>query len=142
MEGSVPESLGYEVVMPVAFDDAIAKTRDALKAEGFGVLTEIDLQAAFKEKIGKGFRRYTILGACNPPLAFAAVSADPRIGLLLPCNVTVEEGSGGSTIVRLIDPQSMLSAAPGGLSAELAIVADDAHERIERVTAVLQAVKA
>ena len=138
----MPESLGFHVEMPVSFDDAMAKTRDALKAEGFGVLTEIDLQAAFKEKLGKEFRRYTILGACNPPLAFAAVTADPQIGLLLPCNVTVEEGSGGSTIVRLVDPQSMLSAAPGGLSPELAKVADDAHQRIERVTTVLQAVKA
>ncbi|MGZ9005566.1 MAG: DUF302 domain-containing protein [Burkholderiales bacterium] len=128
--------------MPVAFDHAMATTRDALKAEGFGVLTEIDLQAAFREKLGKEFRRYTILGACNPPLAFAAVSADPQIGLLLPCNVIVEEGSGGSTVVRLVDPQSMLSAAPGGLSAQLAIIADDAHQRIERVTAVLRAVKA
>jgi uncharacterized protein (DUF302 family) len=128
--------------MPVAFDDAITRTRDALKAEGFGVLTEIDFQAAFKEKLGKEFRRYTILGACNPPLAFAAVSADPRIGLLLPCNVTVEDGAGGSTIVRLVDPRSMLSAAPGGLSPELATVADDAHQRIERVTAALRSVKA
>lgn len=142
MEGSVSESVGYEVVMPVAFDDAIAKTREALKTEGFGVLTEIDLQAAFKEKLGKEFRRYTILGACNPPLAFAAVSIDPQIGLLLPCNVTVEEGSGESTIVRLVNPRSMLSAAPGGLSDELAVVADDAHRRIERVTTVLRTVKA
>jgi uncharacterized protein (DUF302 family) len=128
--------------MPLAFDDAIARTREELKAEGFGVLTEIDLQAAFKEKLGKDFRRYTILGACNPPLAFAAVSADPRIGLLLPCNVTVEEEGAGSTIVRLVDPQSMLSAAPGGLSPALETVAADAQQRIERVTTALRAVTA
>lgn len=138
----MPESVGYEVVMPVGFDDAMARTRDALKAEGFGVLTEIDLQGAFREKLGKEFRRYTILGACNPPLAFAAVSVDPRIGLLLPCNVTVEESAGGATMVRLVNPKSLLSAAPGGLSPELAIVADDAQQRIERVTTVLESVKA
>lgn len=138
----MPESVGYEVVMPVGFDDAMARTRDALKAEGFGVLTEIDLQGAFREKLGKEFRRYTILGACNPPLAFEAVSADPRVGLLLPCNVTVEESAGGATMVRLVDPKSMLSAAPGGLSPELARVADDARQRIGRVTAALGTVKA
>ena len=137
----MPGSLGYEIVMPVGFDDAMAKTRDALKAEGFGVLTEIDLQGAFREKLGKEFRRYTILGACNPPLAFAAVSADPQIGLLLPCNVTVEESGAGATMVRLVDPRLMLSGAPGGLSPELAIIANDAHQRIGRVTAALGSVK-
>lgn len=138
----MPESVGYEVVMSVGFDDAMARTRDALKAEGFGILTEIDLQGAFREKLGKEFRRYTILGACNPPLAFEAMSADPRVGLLLPCNVTVEESAGGATTVRLLDPKSMLSAAPRGLSPELARVADDARQRIERVTAALGSVKA
>lgn len=133
------ESLGFEVSLPLAFDEAIGVTRDALKAEGFGVLTEIDLKAAFKEKLGRDFRQYTILGACNPPLAFAAVTADPAIGLLLPCNVTVEADAAGTSLVRLVDPEMMLAAAPGGLSPALKEVATDAHNRMERVVGALRA---
>lgn len=132
------ESLGFEVELPLPFAAAKSATRDALQAEGFGVLTEIDLQAAFKEKLGRDFRAYTILGACNPPLAFAAVSADPAIGLLLPCNVTVEEKDARHSIVRLIDPQTMLSSAPGGLAPELQAVADDASARMGRVVNMLR----
>jgi len=127
------ESLGFEVELPLAFAAAKEATREALKAEGFGVLTEIDLQAAFKEKLGREFRPYVILGACNPPLAFAAVTADPAIGLLLPCNVTVEAKDAGRSVVRLVDPQMMLASAPGGLAPELKRVADDASERMNRV---------
>ena len=133
------ESLGFEVSLPLAFDEAIGVTRDALKAEGFGVLTEIDLKAAFKEKLGRDFRQYTILGACNPPLAFAAVTADPAIGLLLPCNVTVEADAAGTSVVRLVDPEMMLAAAPGELSPALKEVATDAHNRMERVVNALRA---
>lgn len=134
------DKLGFEVVLPVAFAAAKDATRDALKAEGFGILTEIDLQAAFREKLGREFRPYTILGACNPPLAFAAVTADPAIGLLLPCNVTVEERDATHSVVRLVDPQAMLSAAPGGMAPELKAVADDAGERMARVLKVLHTV--
>lgn len=132
------DQLGYVVDVPLSFQAAIDATKVALKAEGFGVLTEIDLQAAFHEKLGKPFRPYTILGACNPPLAFAAVNADPSIGLLLPCNVTVEWLSDAQSRVRLIDPRSMLAAAPGGLSPALTDVATDAHARIERVVQALR----
>ena len=131
-------SLGFEVELPIGFAAAKEATRTALKAEGFGILTEIDLQAAFKEKLGRDFRPYVILGACNPPLAFDAVNADPAIGLLLPCNVTVEGQSETVSIVRLVDPQMMLSAAPGGLAPTLKTVASDATKRMERV---LQALK-
>lgn len=130
------EALGFEVDLPLAFDDAIKATRDALKAEGFGVLSEIDMQAAFKEKLGKDFRRYTILGACNPPLAFSAITDDPAIGLLLPCNVTVEAASDDRSHVRLSDPLVMLAAAPR-MSSALKKVAEDARARIERVVADL-----
>ncbi len=130
--------LGFEVSVPLAFEAAGDATRAALKAEGFGVLTEIDLQAAFKEKLGKDFRRYTILGACNPPLAFAAVSSDPNVGLLLPCNVTVEEAASGQSIVRLTDPLALLGSAPGALSPAIRDVANDAHARMSRVAAALQ----
>lgn len=131
------EQLGYVVEVPLPFQAAVDATKEALKAEGFGVLTEIDLQAAFHDKLGREFRPYTILGACNPPLAFAAVSADPAIGLLLPCNATVEWVSGAQSRVRLIDPRSMLAGAPGGLSPALIDVATDAHARIERVVQAL-----
>lgn len=132
------ESLGFEVDLPLAFDAAVGVTREALKAEGFGVLTEIDMQAAFKEKLGRDFRPYTILGACNPPLAFSALTADPAIGLLLPCNVTVEANGPDHSVVRLVDPQLMLSAAPGELSPALREVAADAHQRMERVVGTLR----
>ena len=134
----MPELLGFEVDLPLAFDAAIAETRTALKAEGFGVLTEIDMQDAFREKLGRDFRRYTILGACNPPLAFAALSAEPAIGLLLPCNVTVEENGPDRSIVRLADPQLILSSAPGKLSPALEEIAADAHARMERVAGDLE----
>ncbi len=135
------QSLGAEVELPMAFAAAKDATRDALKAEGFGILTEIDLQAAFKEKLGRDFRPYVILGACNPPLAFAAVTADPAIGLLLPCNVTVEARDETHTVVRLVDPQMMLASAAGGLAPELKQVADDASARMQRVLAVLREAK-
>lgn len=132
------EPLGLEVSLPLPFDSAITTTRDALKTEGFGILTEIDLRAAFKEKLGRDFRPYVILGACNPPLAFAAVTADPAVGLLLPCNVTVEQQSDSVSLVRLTDPEALLGAAPGGLSTALKEVAADARRRMERVAASLR----
>ena len=135
------ESLGAEVLLPLPFAAAKNATRDALKAEGFGILTEIDLQAAFKEKLGRDFRPYVILGACNPPLAFAAVTADPAIGLLLPCNVTVEERDATHSVVRLIDQQMMLASSAGGLAPELKQVADDASARMNRAIAVLRTTK-
>jgi uncharacterized protein (DUF302 family) len=134
------QQLGYEVDLPLAFQAAVGIAKIALKAEGFGVLTEIDLQAAFRDKLSQDFHPYTILGACNPPLAFAALSADPAIGLLLPCNVTVEMLDVAHSRVRLVDPRAMLSAAPGGLSSALTDVAADAHARIERVVSALREV--
>jgi uncharacterized protein (DUF302 family) len=129
--------LGMEVKLDVPFDVALARTRDALKTEGFGVLTEIDLQAAFKEKLGRAFRPYVILGACNPPLAHTAVSADPEVGLLLPCNVTVEADSNGGSVVRLVDPERLLTAAALNGSVVAGGVAKDAGERLRRVAEAL-----
>ena len=135
------QSLGAEVELEMSFAEAKNATRDALKTEGFGILTEIDLQAAFKEKLGRDFREYVILGACNPPLAFAAVTADPAIGLLLPCNVTVEARDATHSVVRLVDPQMMLASSPAALAPELKQVADDASARMERVVAALRRTK-
>ncbi|MGE0351770.1 MAG: DUF302 domain-containing protein [Gemmatimonadales bacterium] len=127
---------GFEVRLKEPFDAAVDRTRDALKAEGFGILTEIDLKAAFREKLGREFRPYIILGACNPPLAFSAVTADPSVGLLLPCNVTVEAAADGNgTTVRLTDPEAMLAGHQTG--AEVRKVAEDARARILRVRKTL-----
>jgi len=142
MSQTSPPQLGFEVRVPLGFAPAVAAVRDALKAEGFGVLTEIDMTAAFREKLGKDFRPYTILGACNPPLAYAALSADPAVGLLLPCNVTVEAVDEEHSLVRLTDPQVMLAMAPGELAATVREVARDASARILRVTDSLRALKA
>jgi uncharacterized protein (DUF302 family) len=135
----VAQALGFEVELPMAIAEAIARVKDVLKQEGFGVLTEIDLQAAFKEKLGKEFRPYVILGACNPPLAFAAVTADPSIGLLLPCNVTVESLGDGRSLVRLTDPEVLLGGVAAGLAPHLGEVAKDARARMVRATEALTA---
>ena len=126
-----------EIELPLAFSDAVGRVKDALKQEGFGILTEIDLQAAFREKLGREFRPYTILGACNPPLAFSAITADPAVGLLLPCNVTLESIDERRTMVRLTNPDALLATASLEASPELANVARDAGERMKRVTDIL-----
>jgi uncharacterized protein (DUF302 family) len=132
--------LGMEVKLDLPFDVALVRTREALKTEGFGVLTEVDLQAAFKEKLGRAFRPYVILGACNPPLAHTAVSADPEVGLLLPCNVTVEADPEGGSVVRLVDPERLLTTAALDGSAVVGGVAKDAGERLRRVAGALSLV--
>jgi len=132
------KALGFEVELPMTIDRALVRVKDVLKQEGFGVLTEIDLQAAFKEKLGKDFRPYVILGACNPPLAYAAVSADPSIGLLLPCNVTVEAIDGQRTMVRLTDPEVLLGGVAARLAPHLAEVAMDARARMARAAETLR----
>lgn len=102
------------------FEEADRRTRAALEEEGFGVLTEIDVQATLKKKLDVDFRRYEILGACNPSLAHRALQADGDIGLLLPCNVVVQESSEGRTIVEAVDPVVQMSVAEGAGLKELA----------------------
>lgn len=130
-------SLGTEIRLPLAFDAAVARVREMLKAEGFGVLTEIDMQAAFREKLGKEFRPYVILGACNPPLAYAALTADAQVGLLLPCNVTVEAAGPDESVVRLTDPNVLLGVGALVRNAAVVEVAEDARRRLERVAVAL-----
>ena len=130
-------TLGTEVRLAMSFADALDRTRAALQTEGFGILTTIDMQKAFRDKLGADFRPYTILGACNPPLAHKALNASPEIGLLLPCNVTVDEITPGLCIVRLVNPLAMLGPDPASQPLELQQVASDAEARLRRVAAVL-----
>ncbi len=92
------------------FEDALTRVNDELKKEGFGVLTEIDVKATLKKKLGADFREYRILGACNPPLAHQALQAEPHIGLMLPCNVVVQAAEHGKTIISAIDPIASMQA--------------------------------
>lgn len=121
---------GQHITIPGPFAAAVDKVVAALKQEGFGVLSDIDIQKAMQEKLGVSMPAYRILGACNPPLAHRALQAEPEIGLLLPCNVTVRELSDGQVGVGFLDPQTMVQ-----LTANAAItgVADDAGQCLQRV---------
>jgi uncharacterized protein (DUF302 family) len=126
---------GAHITLRLPFDQALEKAIAALKAEGFGELTKIDVKATLKEKLDIDFQRYVILGACNPPLAHRALSADLDAGLLLPCNVIVYETSTNESIIGLVDPISMLGVLP---NPGLEPVAQEARTRLERVTAALR----
>ena len=126
--------LGFQSILNLPYEMALEKVTEALKAEGFGILTSIDVKETMKKKLDVDFRKYTILGACNPPLANRSLTARPDVGLLLPCNVIVyEEGPG--TVVNIIDPMSMVNFIP---DEALEVVAREAAERLKRVSAALQ----
>ena len=125
---------GFGTSLPGPFDDAVRRTTEALKAEGFGILTTIDVRKTFKEKLDVDFEPYVILGACNPGLARRALQAEHELGLLLPCNVIVHQ-DGEEVAVSIVDPDKMLSVA--GDDPELAMVAAEASARLRRVVAAL-----
>lgn len=122
---------GFAVRVGLPYDDAVQRTRDELAREGFGVLTEIDVAATLKKKLDVDFRPYVILGACNPPLAHQALSAEPDIGLLLPCNVVVRAGDReGTSEVLAMDPQAALALAGNPAVGPLA---SEVRARLQRV---------
>ena len=131
--GESPYGFGTTLDMPLA--EAIAQTTAALKAEGFGVLTTIDVQQTFREKLDIAFEPYVILGACNPHLAYRGLQTEHELGLLLPCNVIVHEHEGQST-VSVVDPAQMLGVV--GDNPELQAVAAEASERLRRVVSALR----
>jgi uncharacterized protein (DUF302 family) len=128
-------SYGFGTIVPMPYEATIDRTRAALKEQGFGVLTEIDVKRTLKEKLDAEFRPYVILGACNPPLAHRALSAELGIGLLLPCNVVVYDNGDGTTTVEAMDPQAALGLV--GSNTEIAAVASEASARLRAALATL-----
>jgi uncharacterized protein (DUF302 family) len=129
-------TIGLTAYLQTDYETAKARVTEALKAEGFGVLTEIDVQQALKKKLDVDFRRYQILGACNPALAYRALTTSPEAGLLLPCNVTLAQMDDSSIQVAIINPLAMLGVVANDA---LQSVAQEARERLSRVIEALEA---
>ena len=125
---------GFGATVPLSYAEAIEAIKAALKQEGFGVLTEVDMQATLKEKIGVDFEPYVILGACNPQLAHRALQAEHEIGLLLPCNVIVHAHGDNATRIAVMDPQAALGVVGND---DIGPIADEARARLERALAAV-----
>ena len=120
----------FSKTIDLPFDKATDKVIEALKEEGYGILTEIDVKATLKKKLDVDFRNYKILGACNPPFAYEALKAEPMIGLMLPCNVIVQEADGGKTDVAAIDPIASMQAIN---NTQLAQIANQVQGKLKKV---------
>jgi uncharacterized protein (DUF302 family) len=123
----------FSAILPLGFDDAVRRTTDALKAEGFGIITEIDVKETLRKKLGVDFRHYTILGACNPMLAHQALQLEDKVGTMLPCNVVVQDIGGGKVEIAAVDPASMTSID----NPRLKQLAAEVREGLKRVVASL-----
>lgn len=131
-------AIAFEARLAVPYEAALERVAEALKAEGFGILTRIDVRATLKDKLGEEFRPYSILGACNPPLAHRALTHEGKAGLMLPCNVTVEADPTGGSLVRIADPEVMLDVGSFGKDPELRKVATEARQCLARAAASLR----
>jgi uncharacterized protein (DUF302 family) len=125
---TTPQGYAIGRSVPLPYDQAVTRMKDALQQQGFGVLTEIDVQATLKKKLDVDFKRYVILGACNPPLAYQGFQAEPDIGLLLPCNVVVYEEGPAQSRVAVLDPVMQLGISARG---DLEPLARQARTRLE-----------
>lgn len=134
------QDIGFEIKLDLTYNDAIDAVVAALKEQGFGVLTRIDVQATLKEKLGQDFRPYMILGACNPPLAHQALSQNSEAGLMLPCNVTVEADPDGGSTVRIANPEMMMTVGTLRDNPALIDIAHQAKAKLEQVAAALTGV--
>ena len=123
--------MSTKVSLKGTMDDVIEKVTDALKAQGFGILTRIDVDKTLKTKINVDFRPYVILGACNPALAHRALEAQPDVGLMLPCNVVVEQAGEGECLVQFLDPKAMMSFGDLGSNETLVAVGGEAAAKIQ-----------
>ncbi len=128
-------SYGMKTAVSLDYESAVAKVTEELKAEGFGVLTEINVKEVLKRKLDVEFRKYVILGACNPPLAHKTLKAEKDIGLLLPCNVIVYEDDGGSVVVAAMDPSAAMRVVE---NPAVEPIADEVTHKLERVIAAMQ----
>ncbi len=126
------QPLAFSVILSLPFEETLNRVTEALKEEGFGILTTIDVKETLRKKLGVEFRSYQILGACNPPLAHRALESDPRVGLLLPCNVVVEEIEGGVK-VSFLNPEAALMIGDLGENQDIREVASEARQRLQRV---------
>jgi len=125
----------FSASLPVGFDEAVARTTQALKDEGFGIITEIDVKETLKKKLDVDFRRYRILGACNPALAHQALEIEDKVGTMLPCNVVVQETGDGRVEVAAIDPLASMASID---NPKLHDVASGVREKLQKVIAALQ----
>ncbi len=132
---TVTETFGIRKVLRAGYQETLASLPEALQSEGFGVLTEIDVRETLNKKLGVDFRRYKILGACNPPLAHRALEAELEVGLLLPCNVIVYEGDDGHAVVVAVDPMQTIAARS---NPELREIAEKVREKLQRVLELLE----
>ncbi len=126
---------GFGKTVKLTFDQAIERVTQGLQAEGFGILTEIDVAATLKKKLDKNMPPYKILGACNPQLAYRALQAEPSIGLLLPCNVVVRQNEQQEVFVEFMDPNAVLELVD---KPDIALVAQEVRQKLERVMQGLQ----